>query len=361
MRQRIIGMFTEKGRYDWVLFFVVLFLAILGIFHLYTITFPDRISFFFHQIIWVTIGIGLLFLLSFFSIRFWEKTAYFIYGVSLLTLVLVLLNGGSVHKVQRWLTIGMVSFQPSEFAKFGLILILAKLLSAKGEISWKRVGISFFFTFIFLVLVAMQPDMGTALIAPFLWIGMIFLAGISISKLLPILGACLSFLPISCFFLRPYQKMRILTFLNPGRDPLGAGWSTLQSRITLGSGRLTGKGIGGAIHTQLKFLPHPFTDFVFASFGEEWGFLGILLLLGLYLIIILRGIKIVRESTSSFGRLASGGVVILFFLHIFINVGMTVGIMPVTGLPLPLISYGGSSTIMFLLGISILFSIKRYD
>jgi len=357
VRKILIG----KGEYDWLLFFAVLFLAVWGIFHLYTIVSAERTSLFFHQIIWVVIGIGLLFLFSFFSIRFWEKAAYFIYGISLLTLISVLLTGDSVHKVQRWLEIGMASFQPSEFAKLSLILLLARLLSTEGEISWKRMGISFCFTFVLLILVAIQPDMGTALISPFLWIGMIFLAGIPISKLLSILGVGLSFLPLSYFFLRPYQKMRILTFLNPGRDPLGAGWSTLQSRITLGSGGLTGKGIGRAIHTQLKFLPHPFTDFVFASFGEEWGFMGIILLLGLYLIIILRGIKIIRESTSSFGRLVSAGVVILFFLHIFINVGMTVGIMPVTGLPLPLVSYGGSSTIMFFSGIGILFSIKRLE
>ncbi|MEA1964339.1 MAG: rod shape-determining protein RodA [Candidatus Aerophobetes bacterium] len=351
----------RRGEYDWVLFFVILFLAGWGIFHLYTITFPGERAFFFRQIIWVAAGIGFLFLFSFFSIRFWGKAAYFIYGISLLTLVLVLFTGEGVHEAQRWLKIGMASFQPSEFAKLGLILVLARLLSAEEEISWKRMGISFCFTFILLILVAIQPDMGTALISPFLWIGMIFLAGISISKLLSILGAGLSFLPLSQFFLQDYQKMRILTFLNPGRDPLGAGWSTLQSRITLGSGRLIGKGIGGAIHTQLKFLPHPFTDFVFASFGEEWGFVGILLLLGLYLIIILRGIKIMRESASSFGRLVSGGIVILFFLHIFINAGMSAGIMPVTGLPLPLVSYGGSSTIMFFLGIGILFSIKMQD
>jgi len=354
---------VSSRRYDWVLLLAIIGLSGWSLFHLYTITFPEETYYFFRQMIWVGIGIGFMFLFSWLKISFWEKGAYFFYGAIFLFLLLVLIRGEGTHGVQRWLRIGIIRFQPSEFAKLSLIIILSRLL-ASGEggegISWKQIGLSFFFTFTFLILVARQPDLGSAFLFLPLCLGILFLAGISFKRLLVILGIGSSLLPLSYFLLHPYQKMRILTFLNPGRDPLGTGWSALQSKIALGSGKLIGKGIGGALHTQRGFLPLPFTDFIFASLGEEWGFMGVLVLLGLYFVIMARGMRIARQENTSFARLLSGGIIILLFLQVFINIGMVAGIMPVTGMPLPLISYGGSSTLMFFTGIGILLSIRRF-
>ncbi|MFQ5835697.1 MAG: rod shape-determining protein RodA [bacterium] len=352
-------MYTDPRSYDWPLLLAILGLSLGGLFHLYTIAFTRQSYYFFRQIAWVGIGTGVLFLSSYLRISLWEKAAYLFYLAVFITLLLVLFKGEGAHGAQRWLKLGIFSLQPSEFAKLSLIIVLAKLLATKDNIGWRQIGLSFCFTLPFLILVAMQPDLGTALILLPLWLGMLFLARASLGRLLVVLGIGASSFPFFYLFLRPYQKMRILTFLNPGRDPLGTGWAALQSKIALGSGKLMGKGMGGALHTQLRFLPQPFTDFVFASIGEEWGFMGTGIFLGLYFLIITRGMKIARQSASGFARLVSGGVITLLFFQVFITVGMVAGIMPVTGMPLPLVSYGGSSIIMFLLGMGLLLSVKR--
>ncbi len=353
-------MYPDSRPYDWPFLLAVLGLSLGGLFHLYTITSAHQSYYFFRQIAWVGIGVGVLFLSSYLRSSLWEKVAYLFYVAILIALLLVLFRGEGTHGAQRWLKLGTFSFQPSEFAKFSLIIVFAKLLATKDNAGWRQIGLSFCFTFPLLILVALQPDLGSALILLPLWLVMLFLAGASPRRLLVVLGIGASSFPLFYLFLRPYQKMRILTFLNPGRDPLGTGWATLQSKIALGSGKLMGKGIGGALHTRLSFLPQPFTDFVFASLGEEWGFIGTGAFLGLYFLIIIRGMKIARQSASSFARLVSGGVIALLFFQVFITVGMTAGIMPVTGMPLPLVSYGGSSVIMFFLGMGLLLSVKRF-
>jgi len=347
-------------KYDRIILLTTIVLALGGIFHLWTIIASGETYYLLHQVSWVCVGIGVMFFLSFFRVGLWQRGAYFFYGIILFFLLFVLLKEEGIYGAQRWIRMGAFGFQPSEFAKLILIIVLARLLASKEKVSKKGIILSFCFTLIFLILVALQPDLGSAIILLPLWLAMLFLAGISLKRIFTILGLGSLLLPLSYFFLHPYQKTRILTFLNPGRDPLGAGWNILQSKVALGSGRLTGKGLGGAVHTQLSFLPRPFTDFIFATVGEEWGFVGILLLLGLYLMIIARGMKIARQESNNFAKLVGGGIVILLFLQIFINVGMVVGIMPVTGVPLPLMSYGGSSTIMFFAGIGILLSIKRF-
>jgi len=344
--------------YDWIIFFSVLVLIGASLFHLYTLTFPSKVYYFFRQITWIGIGIGLLFLFSFLKVNLWKKIAYVFYGITVILLVLVLFKGKGVYGARRWLEIGTFSIQPSELAKLSLIFVISRLISSK-DIGWREVVLSLGITLVFLILIAKQPDMGSALIFPLLWIGMLFLAGLSWKKFLTLTGSILCFLPLFYFFLRPYQKVRILTFLNPGRDPLGAGWSSLQSKITLGSGRLIGKGMGKALHSQLKFLPQPFTDFIFATVGEQWGFIGTFFISGLYFIIIFKALKLSKDNGPSFMGLVSGGISILIFLQVFINIGMTAGIMPITGMPLPLLSYGGSSAIMFLSEIGILLAIKR--
>ncbi len=347
-------------RWDWMLVGSTVVLSLWGIFHLYTISFPHQVYYLVRQTMWVGTGMGLFFLFSSLKPNFWEKASYSLYGIFSLTLILVLIIGEGARGAQRWLKVGMFSFQPSEFVKLGLILILAKILASGDRMSWVKLGLSFCLTCLPLVLIVLQPDMGSALILLPLWLGMLFLAGASLKKMAVILGAGILLFPLSFFLLRPYQKMRIITFLNPQRDPLGAGWSSLQSKIALGSGQLVGRGMGEAFHTRLKFLPEPFTDFIFASLGEEWGFIGVVFLFTLYFLIILRGLKIAKETGSVFARLVSGGIVMLLFLQVFINIGMVAGMMPVTGIPLPLVSYGGSSVLMLLTGLGILVSIDKF-
>jgi len=348
----------QLKKYDWIIFLSTLALIGMGLFHLYTLTFSFEIRYFFRQIIWIGIGMGLLFLFSFLKVSFWRKIAYIFGGVSLILLILVLLRGRGVYGARRWLEIGVFSMQPSEFAKLSFILAVSRLISEKN-IGWREVILSGGVTLIFLILIAYQPDLGSALIFLLIWIGMLFLAGLSRKKFLTLIGSILFFLPLCYLFLRPYQKARILTFLNPGRDPLGMGWSSLQSKITLGSGGLIGKGIGKGLYSQLKFLPQPLTDFVFATVGEQWGFMGALFIMGLYFIIIVRALKLSRENGSNFAGLVTGGIAILIFLQVFINIGMTAGIMPITGIPLPLLSYGGSSAIVFLSEIGVILAIRR--
>ncbi len=353
------AMANSHRRYDWMLLGTALILSLWGIVHLYTIRFPDQGYYFVRQTIWVGMGMVLLFFFVRLKPRFWEKASYPLYGIFCFTLVLVLIAGEGSHGAQRWLKIGIFSFQPSEFAKLGVILILARVLASGKGGGWGKLGLSLSLTLLPVVLIVLQPDLGSALVLLPLWLGMLFLAGTSLRKIALIVGAGVSLLPLSFPFLHSYQKVRIMSFLNPQRDPLGAGWSSLQSKIALGSGRLLGKGMGGAVHTRLKFLPQPFTDFIFASLGEEWGFMGVLLLLTLYSLIIFRGIKIAKETGSLFARLVSGGIIILLFLQVFVSLGMVAGMMPVTGIPLPLMSYGGSSVLMFLMAIGILVSIDR--
>jgi len=326
-----------------------------GLFHLSTIT----THYFIRQLWWAGLGVGLLFMFSCFNSRLWQRLSYFIYVVVFLSLILVLVIGTEINAARRWINLGGVTFQPSEYAKIALILALARLLGSRNSIGWKKVFLSLFLTLVFAALIAREPDLGGALLLLPIWVVVIFLSGVSLKKLLPLLGGMIALLPASFFFLHPYQRVRILTFINPQGDPLGSGWNIRQSEIALGSGRLLGRGMGGAAHTQLRFLPNPFTDFIFSSIGEEWGFIGVLVILGLYFVIIQRGLALARENGNGFAGLVAAGIVFLLFLQVLINIGVASGIMPVTGIPLPLISCGGNSTLLFLSAVGILFSLRK--
>jgi len=208
-------------------------------------------------------------------------------------------------------------------------------------------------------LIAAEPDLGGALILAPVWLVLVFLAGASLKKLALVVGGLVALIPVGLLALHPYQRGRILTFLDPRGDPLGRGWNIRQSEIALGSGGWTGRGMGGAAHTQLRFLPNSFTDFIFSSMGEEWGFLGVLVVLGLYGFISYRGLVIARENGRSFGGLAAAGIICVFFVQVLVNVGVASGILPVTGIPLPLLSYGGNASILFLSALGVLLALKR--
>ncbi len=340
---------------DVFLLMATLALTGWGLFHLSTIT----THYFIRQLWWTGLGICLLWVFSCFRSRLWERLSYPIYLVVFLSLILVLLVGTEINAARRWISLGGVTFQPSEYAKIALIFALARLLSSRSPIGWKKISLSLFLTVVFSILIAREPDLGGALLLLPIWVAILFLSGVSLKKLLPLLGGMIAFLPLSFFFLHPYQRRRILTFITPQGDPLGSGWNIRQSEIALGSGRLLGRGMGGAAHTQLKFLPNPFTDFIFSSMGEEWGFLGVLVVLGLYFVIIHRGLTLARERGRSFPGLVAAGIVFVLFLQVLINVGVASGIMPVTGIPLPLISCGGNSTLLFLSAMGILLGLRK--
>lgn len=348
-----------KRKVDKYLLLSTLFLVLWGVFHVYTISIGSSWYYFHRQAIWAGSGILLLIFLYFLPADVWPKLAYFAYILAIIFLVLVLITGGRVYGARRWLQLGPVGFQPSEFAKISLIIVLGKLLAHRERVGWKIILLSFVLTLFFSFLIAIQPDLGTALIIFSLWLTILFVSGVPLRKFFILIGGLLGSLPIIYLFLQPYQKMRIISFFSPNKDPLGAGWSSLQSKIAIGSGMLFGKGIGEAAHTRLKYLPQPFTDFIFSSIGEEWGFIGIALVIIAYLIIIIRGAYFALEKGNSFAGLFATGFTALIAIQAFINMGMACGIIPVTGVPLPFISYGGSSSILFLSGVGILLAINR--
>lgn len=352
--------YREKIKYfDWVLFGCILILISLGLLVIFSITREQGTRFsivFKSQIIYVILGFLVFFILSFQDYRIFKKPSKVFYGFMIFLLFLTLIWGWIFHlDVARWIDIGPFQFQPSEFAKVFFIIFLSWYFAQYLE---KRDDLKSLFWAILLVgapviLTAIQPDLGTSLV--FLAIFVVMLLSSSVKKgyvfLMFLLG--ISLMPVFWHFLKDYQKARILTFLNPGADPLGSGYHVLQSVIAVGSGGLWGKGIGQGFQSQLKFLPAPYTDFIFAALAEELGFLGILFVLITFLILFLRMIKIAREAKDYFGRFLTFGALGMIVFQLLVNVGMNMGIMPVTGIPLPLISYGGSSLIstLFVLGI----------
>ena len=350
-----------KKEFDIYVIVPTICLCLWGLFHLYTISLEDSYYYFERQAIWLCFGIFFLFLFSFFPKEVWSRLSYLVYTATVFFLVLVIVKGSAIYGAKRWLDIGFFNFQPSELAKLSLILALSKILSGKERIGWKNILLSFILASLFFFLIAVQPDLGTALIVFSLWLILLFLSGISLKSFFVLIGTILASLPIFYLFLRPYQKLRILTYLNLHKDPLGAGWSSLQSKIAIGSGRIFGKGIGGAAHTKLKYLPQPLTDFIFSSIGEEWGFIGVSLLIVAYVMIILRGLSFALREGKSFSGLFAAGFVTLIAVQAFINMGMASGIIPVTGVPLPFVSYGGSSLLVFLSGTGILLSLSREE
>lgn len=281
------------------------------------------------------------------------------YIFNLIMLVAVMVVGQSALGAQRWIQLGPISLQPSEFSKLIMIVSLAGMLEERvGKLNNLHdllpvaayVGVPF-------LLVMKQPDLGTSLVFMAIFFGMIFVCGVNMRLLGGIFGVGLACMPILWHFLKDYQKMRIMVFMDPNVDPLGSGYHIIQSKIAIGSGMLFGKGLFGGTQSQLNFLPENHTDFIFAVVGEELGFIGAAFLLLLYLVVLWRGIKIARDASDMFGRLLAVGITSMLAFHVLVNVGMTTGIMPVTGIPLPFMSYGVSSLTTNILSIAILLNI----
>ena len=321
---------------------------------------PGQFDFVIKQGVFLIVGI----IFSIFTLRFDYKILYkwsnWLYVINLIFLLIVKFAGTSALGAQRWIQIGPITLQPSEFAKFFMIISLAKLLSKhpEGFKTWKSLIPVVALMFAPTLLIFIQPDLGTSLVFAAITMGMLFICGLEMKLVKRALLGLMLVMPFIWFFvLHSYQKMRIMVLFNPNVDPFGSGYHVIQSKISIGSGGFIGQGLFAGTQSQLNFLPENHTDFIFSVIGEELGFIGAILILFLYFVLLYRAISISKASGDSFGSLIACGIFSMWLFQVFINVGMTLGIMPVTGIPLPFMSYGGSALVMNLLCVGLLMNI----
>jgi rod shape determining protein RodA len=301
----------------------------------------------------------MLLVVALIDIRFWMRQAYLIYGLALLSVISVEFIGSIGMGAQRWITLGPLSIQPSELMKISLVLALARYFHGASEDDPERpfaLIIPVILILLPAVLVMRQPDLGTALMLTMIGAAVLFIVGVSWWMFAVVGAATLATMPVAWSFLRDYQRNRILTFLDPESDPLGAGYHIMQSKIALGSGGVLGKGFVQGTQSHLNFLPEKQTDFIFTMFAEEFGLLGALVLLGLYMLLIAYGFAIGLRVRNHFSRVLSLGLSTMLFLYVFINIAMVMGLVPVVGVPLPLISYGGTAMLAIMFGFGLMLS-----
>lgn len=349
----------QNSHLDWPLLFGILILSVLGLLILYSanqdIVLVQRQCY--------RLGIGLLLMLAIAQIppRMFYMIAPWLYTSGFMLLIFVLLIGHISKGGQRWLDLWIVRFQPSEVMKIAVPLMVARLLDR--EVLPPRITSLFLPLLLILlpaVLVAKQPDLDTAVLILSSGFLVIFFAGISWKLILSLLATILAACPLLWMFMRDYQKQRVLTLINPEMDPLGSGYHIMQSKIAIGSGGLHGKGWLNGTQSALEFLPERTTDSIFAVFGEEFGLVGCLILLIIYLCIIIRGLYIGVQAQNTFTRLLSGSLIMTLFVYVLVNIGMIIGILPVVGIPLPFISYGGTSLVTLMASFGILMSIRTH-
>lgn len=349
-------------RFDWLLLSATALILSMGMLALYSFSETAAGNVYFgKQLLFACLGIGAMFFIGALDYRHIARLSTLLYFVTLGVLLLVLFIGEPVRGTVGWISIGGFQVQPVEFAKLTLIVFLASFISKKstelGE--WTRLIASLFLVAIMILLVLKQPDLGSSLVLLFIWGSMILVSGIRFKHLvvLTLLGGTL--LGIGWTMLADYQKARLQTFVNPELDPRGAGYNVLQSMVAVGSGGFTGKGIGHGSQSQLNFLPEKHTDFIFAVLSEELGLLGAGLILFLYALFLYRIQRTAERARDNVGYLISVGVFALFFVQIVVNLGMNMGLLPVTGLPAPFLSYGGSSLLASFMAVGLLLSIFR--
>jgi rod shape determining protein RodA len=346
---------------DYVLVFSILILGIISMFAMYS---TDGGEFKYHtnsHILRFFVFFGLFFLVSLIQIRFWHDQSYLIYILFFILLLGVKYFGLTSSGSKRWLDLYFMNLQPSELMKVGLILFLAKYyhrVSIENMNSIRYLFLPIIALIAPLLLVATQPDLGTSILIAAGGIIVAWLAGVRIKFFVYSSIVFLSLLPVAISFLKPYQKSRILTFLNPERDPLGAGYQIIQSKIAIGSGGLFGKGFLNGSQSYLDYLPEKHTDFIFTLFSEEFGFFGSLSILLLYALIISRIVKIGTLTRSTFGKLYCYSFATAFFIYVVVNMMMVLGLLPIVGSPLPIMSYGGSSMMAIMFGLGIVMSCK---
>jgi len=325
----------------------------------------------FYDQLWIAlIGFGVMFLVSRIDYHKWYDTAYFLYGLMIVLLVLVLFSGRYVLGAQRWLCLGGLSFQPSEFAKLFYILAMARYFSGcRSAISfrylsftqslWRHLLWPLLMTLLPMLLIFKQPDLGTALLFFGIFSVMLFVSGLEYRYVFSLLLVCLLTAPLGWFVLKPYQKERLLVFMNPNIDPLGAGYTIIQAKIAIGSGRLFGKGWLAGTQNQLNFLPERHTDFIFSVIGEEWGLLGTSFLLLCFFVLVYCGLRIAEQVKDRFGVQLCLGITTIFTLQFVINMGMVMGLCPVVGLTLPMVSYGRSSFLVSIIMMGMLLNLSK--
>tara|TARA_B110000093_G_scaffold173127_1_gene204885 strand:- start:896 stop:2029 length:1134 start_codon:yes stop_codon:yes gene_type:complete len=345
---------------DALLLFLLLVILVAGLMILYSAS-DQNISLIVRQLVRVGTAFLVLILLANIHPDRLRDLAYWIYGVGLLLLILVLMVGDEGKGAQRWLNLGIVRFQPSELMKLAVPLLVAAYIAERPlPSSFLRIAVCLAMVFIPSLLISKQPDLGTALLIVISGLLVIFLSGVSWKFIISFLISVASALPILWYVMHDYQKQRVLTFLNPESDPLGAGYHIIQSKIAIGSGGLSGRGWLEGTQSNLAFLPERSTDFIFSVIGEEFGLIGVGMLLFLYLAIASRGLYIASQAQSSFARLLAGSISLTFLVGVIVNVGMVTGLLPVVGVPLPLISYGGTSMVTLLASFGILMSIHTH-
>jgi rod shape determining protein RodA len=350
--------------FDWPLLGMVLLLCIISVLEIYSATLHTKyVGFHTKQIFWIVGGLAAMFLFAKIDYHKMIDFAPWAYGVCIVSLLAVLAVGHKALGAKRWIKVGPLQFQPSEWVKLVLILMMARYFANLGgrSLTWKDIFKAFALVGVPMLLVLKQPDLGTTLTyAPILIAGF-FLGGINLRQAL-ILGTCGLALVAGVWtsgkMLKPYQKARLTSFVNPDNDPRGSGYQTKQSLIAIGSGGVWGKGAAKGTQTQGDFLPIPHADFIFAAFGEEHGFVGALFVLLLYFFILMRLIQNAQTAADLSGSLLIMGVVAVLTFEIAVNVGMVIGFMPVTGIPLPLMSYGGSSVLFTFLALGVVMNVR---
>ena len=347
-------------RLNWTLVILLLLISSIGFAMLYSAAGGNWEPWASRQSMRLGVGVVLMVVVALIGVRIWMRAAYFVYAGALALLVAVEAFGAVRMGAQRWVDLKVILFQPSEVMKIALVLALARYFHSLNIEDISRP--QYLLVPLLLVgapvaLVIRQPDLGTALLLLIGGGAMFFLAGVRLWKFLVLFVGILVAAPTAWPFLRPYQQNRVLTFLSPERDPLGAGYNLLQSKIALGSGGMLGRGFLQGTQSHLSFLPEKHTDFIFTMLAEEFGLFGGLGLMGLYVLVLLYGVAISIRSQSQFGRLVGMGVTVAFFLYVFINIAMVMGVVPVVGVPLPLISYGGTAMVTLLGGFGLLMSI----
>jgi rod shape determining protein RodA len=351
--------------FDWVLLLQVCLLVGVGIVNLYSATStwdPVGTPIYVKQFYWLGIGLAIALALTFFDYRHLEYFGLPLYLVNLFLLLMVLVIGKTSMGATRWLDLGFFNLQPSELMKITIIFILARYFSRNEKglgYSLVELALPFAMLVVPVLLIMKQPDLGTAMLVIFIATTMALFSGIRRRTLI-----CITVMGMAAavggwfFYLHNYQKERILTFLNPERDPLGSGYHIIQSKIAVGSGGFFGKGFMQGTQSQLSFLPERHTDFAFSVFAEEWGFSGCLLLLTLYLLLICWGVYVASRAGDRFGMFLALGVTAMLFWHIVVNLGMVIGLLPVVGVPLPLFSYGGTSMVTTMVGVGLLLNVS---
>ncbi|MDR1236181.1 MAG: rod shape-determining protein RodA [Holosporaceae bacterium] len=348
--------FPNECKILFVLLFFLLSLSFFGQYSAFGGQFSGPVQ---RHAIRIIAGLVLMFGIYLVDFKFWNNFAWVFYAFVFISLIIVDLLGTIKLGAQRWVDLYFFTFQPSELMKPVLIIALARYYSmiSPSEISRiKNHVVPFLFTIIPAILIFKQPDLGTAALLIGVGIGMIFLAGFPLKIFLTAAIACIVTCPFGWFFLHDYQKNRILTFLNPDRDPLGTGYHILQSKIAIGSGNIFGRGFLQGTQSKLNFLPEKNTDFIFTTIAEETGFIGTMTVVFLFLAICFYFFWVTTEFRSRFSKLTCCGLGILMFLHVFINISMVIGLVPVVGIPLPFLSYGGSSMITFMISCGLVMS-----